>query len=344
MFLLRSRNHHWWTRPQCNYPQLRIGLCNWTRHWLDWLPPNHPQNGLGPVTAVYASGLSQLLQWSCQQTSSTIYSASYEKTSQLSNHVLKPIHCCQGLRSVTSITGLLLTSNVVATRISASYPRCLKRIPESEIAFALWWSTYPMNRSTCSRLRLQWLKQRHQFCPPSLAWTKSHSRFRIYQPTRLYRGLKPTRFSVPFVNILQQLSVTEFHLKSIFAFLLSVLNTCQNIKTLSLSNCGEFNRFDLPPTTSNHSRFGHPTVRTFLAGQPTVFGRLTSLKLRPRDIESDDLPKLLEVCATSLTSLELDLHYLGGWYSLIFPDLTQVLQAKVNTFKSVCNISLTYFF
>ena len=232
---------------------------------------------------------------SYQQTSSTTYSASYEKTSSLSNHVLKPIHCCQGLRSVTSITGLLLTSNVVANQKLRSL------FGDQHIQ----WIEAPVVSS------LQWLKQRHQFCP----WPE--------QTHEIFRST--------FVNILQQLSVTEFHLESIFAFQLSVLNTWQNIKTLSLSNCGELNRFELTLPSSHHleslSIWSSDSLDLF-GWATNRLGRLTSFKLRPRDIESDDLPKLLEACATSLTSLELDMHYLGGWYPLIFPDLTPAGQSE----------------
>jgi hypothetical protein len=57
----------------------------------------------------------------------------------------------------------------------------------------------------------------------TLSWIKTHETFRS-----------------TFEKILQQPSVTEVHLESVFNFPLSALDTCQNIKTLSLSDCGGF--------------------------------------------------------------------------------------------------------
>ena len=131
----------------------------------------------------------------------------------------------------------------------------------------------------------------------NLSWTITHTTFRT-----------------PFINILQQSSVTEVHLESIYAFPLFVLNACQNIKTLSLSNCEDFKRFELTPSSHHLESLA---IRS--SDSPGLFdwainriGSLTSLKLRPQNMEFSALPKILEACAASLTSLELDMHDLGG--------------------------------
>ena len=132
---------------------------------------------------------------------------------------------------------------------------------------------------------------------PLTAWNKLHK-----------------SFCSAFADILQQSSVTEVHLEGLSAFPLSIFDTCQHIKTLSLSTCGAF-------TGSNSSPCPHlESLSIQDSDDPTLFrwaidhiGRLTSLKLRPRAQEEkfSDFPKVFEACAGSLTSLELDIHHLG---------------------------------
>ena len=131
----------------------------------------------------------------------------------------------------------------------------------------------------------------------NLSWTITHTTFRT-----------------PFINILQQSSVTEVHLESIYAFPLFVLNACQNIKTLSLSNCEDFKRFELTPSSHHLESLSIRSSDSLgLFGWAiNRIGSLTSLKLRPENMEFSALPKLLEACAASLTSLELDMDDLGG--------------------------------
>ena len=118
-----------------------------------------------------------------------------------------------------------------------------------------------------------------------------------------------------FVDILHQPDVREVHLEGLSGFPLSVFDTCQNIKTLSLCNCGTFTKSDLttpcPALESLSIRLSDDS--TLFSWAIDRISHLTCLKFRPQGDEFSAFPKVLEACSTSLTSLELDTHNLCAY-------------------------------
>ena len=115
-----------------------------------------------------------------------------------------------------------------------------------------------------------------------------------------------------FADVLQQSSVTRVHLEGFSAFPLSVFDTCQNIKALSLSYCDKFESSKLTsPSPHLESLSIHSRDPMLFQWAIDRIGHLTSLNLKPPTEECTVFRKVFEACAKSLTKLELDIHNLG---------------------------------
>jgi len=99
-------------------------------------------------------------------------------------------------------------------------------------------------------------------------------------------------------------------------------------KVSRLCPCPIANGMIDPSQPSHHLEslwFCPPTVQVFFsARQSTIWAVWLPLKLRPQDIEFSALLKLLEACATSQTSLELDLHSLTRYAKWILFRLYEI--------------------